>query len=115
MRYSRIRWSVGIRTAIALLACGLTLSNVFAQSVDPAYSKIKKERDSAMQTGDDKVYGRYTTEDFWVVMPDGSVQTKRDRIAALVAMKKALSGSRDQGKRGPQETRRLTHTETRSS
>jgi hypothetical protein len=71
-------------------------AGVSAQSVDPDYLKIKKARDIAMQTGDDMVYGRYTTDNFWVVMPDGSVQTKQDRIKSLIAMKKAAAASQAQ-------------------
>ena len=105
MRGLQVRWSVRMWTAITLLALGFASSIVFAQSVDPAYLKIKKERDAAMQTGDDKVYGRYTTENFWVVMPDGSVQTKRDRMKILAAMKKAppASGAQSQPERPKDE------------
>jgi len=93
----RVRIVAASLFAIVLLS-GLGIS---AQSVDPAYQKIKKARDIAMQTGDDKVYGRYTTDNFWVVMPDGSVQTKQDRIKSLIAMKKAAPASQSQSQPKP--------------
>ena len=93
----------GVRIAAAsLFVIGLLSgAGVSAQSLDPAYLKIKKARDIAMQTGDDKVYGRYTTDNFWVVMPDGSVQTKQDRIKSLIAMKKAALASQSQSQPKP--------------
>src|SRR5271169_1991299 len=92
-----------LRFATLLLFFIGLLSGAYAsaQSVDPAYLKIKKARDIAMQNGDDKVYGRYTTDNFWVVMPDGSVQTKQDRIKSLIAMKKAASASQAQSQQKP--------------
>ncbi len=93
----RLRFASLFLFVIGLLS-GVCIS---AQSVDPAYLKIKKARDIAMQTGDDKVYGRYTTDNFWVVMPDGSVQTKQDRIRSLIAMKKAASASQAQSQPKP--------------
>ena len=86
---------------LLFVICLLSGAAVSAQSVDPAYLKIKKARDIAMQTGDDKVYSRYTTDNFWVVMPDGTVQTKEDRVRSLIAMKKAVSASHPQSQPRP--------------
>jgi len=73
------------------------------QSIDPAFLKIQSERTAAMHTGDIEVYARYTTDNFWVVMPDGSVQTKKDRIAAMAAAKNAPASSSELSGAPPRE------------
>jgi len=83
---------------VVILSC----SAVFAQAHDPkldaVFVKTRNERDAAMRSGDSEVYSRYTTKDFWVIMPDGSVQTKQDRIAAMRRSQSAeqLSPPRDE-------------------
>jgi hypothetical protein len=71
--------------------------------LDPAFAKIHGERTAAMHTGNIEVYARYTTDDFWVVMPDGGVQSKQDRIAAMAAMKNVAPSSRELGNAPPRE------------
>jgi ketosteroid isomerase-like protein len=62
------------------LLCG---SSLCAQSLPPDFKKAQEERSAAMSHGDAKVYGRYTIDDFVVVMPNGSMQTRSDRMAAM--------------------------------
>jgi Domain of unknown function (DUF4440) len=73
------------------------------QAIDPAFLKIQSERTAAMHTGDIEVYARYTTENFWVVMPDGSVQTKKDRMAAMAAAKNTPASSSELSGAPPRE------------
>ena len=61
----------------------LCASSLSAQSLPPAFRKAREERSAAMSRGDAKVYGRYTLDDFVVVMPDGSIQTKSDRMSVM--------------------------------
>jgi ketosteroid isomerase-like protein len=77
------------------LLCGSSLS---AQSLPPDFKKAQEERSAAMSRGDAKVYGRYTIDDFVVVMPDGSMQTKSDRMAAMAkaATPEQLGPARDE-------------------
>ena len=95
--------------AALLLAIGfLTAPASFAQgaakkSIDPAFLKIQGERTVAMHTGDIEVYARYTTDNFWVVMPDGRVQTKKDRMAAMAAAKNAPPSTSELGGAPPRE------------
>ena len=58
-------------------------SSLLAQSVPSAFTKARAERDAAMKSNDANVYGRYTIDDFVVVMPDGGMQTKADRMALM--------------------------------
>ena len=62
------------------LICGSTMC---AQSLPPDFKKAQEERSAAMSRGDAKVYGRYTMDNFVVVMPDGSMQTRSDRMTAM--------------------------------
>lgn len=73
------------------------------ESIDPAFLKIQSERTAAMHTDDIEIYARYTTDSFWVVMPDGSMQTKKDRIAAMAAAKNAPASSSELSGAPPRE------------
>jgi hypothetical protein len=86
--------AVGVFITPAVPAQGPAKPSPAKQAIDPAFLKIQSERTAAMHTGDIEVYARYTTDNFWVVMPDGSVHTKKDRMAAMAAAKNApASGS----------------------
>jgi hypothetical protein len=61
----------------------LCASSLSAQSLPPALKKAREERSAATRCGDAKVYGRCTLDDFVAVMPDGSIQTKSDRMSAM--------------------------------
>ena len=62
-------------------------SSLLAQSVPADFEKVKDERNAAMRSGNAKVYGRYTADNFMVVMPDGSMQSKADRMAIMAKSK----------------------------
>ena len=95
--------------AVLLLALGFFVAPAAVaqgpakQSIDPAFLKIQSERTAAMHTGDIEVYARYTTDNFWVVMPDGSVQAKKDRMAAMAAAKNAPASSSELSGAPPRE------------
>jgi len=90
--------------AIGFLAVPASIAQESAkQSIDPAFLKIQSKRTAAMHTGDIEVYARYTTDNFWVVMPDGSVQTKKDRISAMAAAKNAPASNSELSGAPPKE------------
>ena len=63
---------------------GLVLApSLSGQSVPPDFEKAKNERNTAMRSGNFKIYSLYTTDNFMVVMPDGSMQSKADRMAIM--------------------------------
>jgi ketosteroid isomerase-like protein len=73
-----------LKTVFVFVLFGLIYgSTLRAQSLPPDFKKAQEERSAAMSRGDAKVYGRYTIDDFVVVMPDGSMQSKSDRMAAM--------------------------------
>lgn len=86
-------YAAAMATAIVLVFA-LSLS---AQSPSPDFEKAKVERNAAMRSGDAKVYGRYTTDNFVVVMPDGSMQSKAERMAIMAKSKpEELGPSKDE-------------------
>jgi len=88
-----------LKTVFVFVLFGLICESALsAQSLPPDFKKAQEERSAAMSRGDAKVYGRYTIDDFVVVMPDGSVQTKSDRMAAMAkaATPEQLGPSRDE-------------------
>lgn len=95
--------AVGFLVAPAVVAQGPVKQTPAKQTIDPAFLKIQSERTAAMHSGDIEVYARYTTDNFWVVMPDGSVQTKKDRMAAMAAAKNAPASSRELSGAPPRE------------
>ena len=96
MRLTRV--IAALLLPIVLFSCAAVSAQThdLAQTpaLEPAFVKTRSERDADMRTNNYEVYGRYTTENFWVIMPDGSVQTKQDRMAA---MKKNQSPTGGQG------------------
>jgi hypothetical protein len=98
--------------AVPVVAQKPSKQSASKQSLDPAFLKIQAERTAAMHTGDIEVYARYTTESFWVVMPDGSVQTKKDRIAAMAAVKNAPESSRELSGAPPKEEKANAYGDT---
>jgi ketosteroid isomerase-like protein len=69
--------------AVVVMTGLFSASSVPAQSLPPDFKKAQEERNVAMRRGDATVYGRYTTDNFMVVMPDGSMQSKADRMKAM--------------------------------
>jgi ketosteroid isomerase-like protein len=71
--------------ALSALAACLTVSTAFAQSnpPDPDLKKVVGALAAAQRAGDDQTWGRYTTDDFLVVEPDGVVKTKSERMAEI--------------------------------
>jgi hypothetical protein len=62
---------------------------------DKALEETAAARSKAMSSGDAAGWGKYTTEDFIVVGPDGSMRTKAERLAEIKAKPTAASGLTD--------------------
>ncbi len=54
-----------------------------AQEVDSALQQAMDAREAARVAGDSEEWARYTTDDFLVTGPDGTVLTKTQRMAAI--------------------------------
>jgi hypothetical protein len=74
------------RSAFALFVLVATAS---AQAPPPDFEKAREARTAAQRAGNEQEWGRYTTDDFTVVGPTGTVQTKADRMAAIKGNKLA--------------------------
>lgn len=85
--------------ALSALAACLTVSTAFAQSnpPDPDLKKAVDAHAAAQRAGDDQTWGRYTTDDFLVVEPDGVVKTKSERMVEIKGRTQQGAGRTPQG------------------
>jgi uncharacterized protein DUF4440 len=89
-------------SAVGMLWLAMASSVLMAQSLPQDFLKAQSERNAAMRSSDAKVYGRYTLDSFMVVMPDGSMQSKEQRMAIMSkAQQSPNSGAPRDG--GPRE------------
>jgi len=61
----------------------LVAAVAYGQSPPPDLQKAVEARDAARRAGDEQGWGRYTTDDFVLVVPTGTVSTKAERMAAI--------------------------------
>ena len=69
-----------MRSLLVAAALLLAVSPLRAQTVDPELEKAIQARDAAIRAGDAETWSRYTTDDFVMVIPDGVVVTKAQRM-----------------------------------
>ena len=79
--------------SVLLLTAVLFASVAWAQAVDPAFQQAVDARGAARVANDGKEWGRYVTDNFIFVSPDGSVMNKAQRMAAISAGDMAVSHS----------------------
>lgn len=63
---------------------------------DKALQDAASSRTKSMTSGDAEGWGKYTTDDFVVVEPDGTIKTKSQRMSEIKAAPTQGSGSTDQ-------------------
>ncbi|MGI8499362.1 MAG: nuclear transport factor 2 family protein [Gemmatimonadaceae bacterium] len=71
-----MRASLGLCLLVALASPVVAQPNAALKAAD-------KARTAALDDGNAKVWGKYTTEDFLVIGADGSVKTKQQRFAEI--------------------------------
>jgi len=78
-----------MRTILSAALIVLASASVsFAQGQpDKALQDAQAARSQALRTGDGAAWGKYTTDDFIVVGPDGGTKTKSERISEINASK----------------------------
>jgi ketosteroid isomerase-like protein len=73
----------------SVFAFFVAASLAYAQAPPADLQKAIDARAAAQRAGDEQGWGRYTTDDFMVVNPDGTVLTKADRMAQIKGNKAA--------------------------
>jgi hypothetical protein len=73
----------------AAVVC-LAIAALSAQAVDPAIRKAKDARSAAGLAGDEQTWARYTSDDFLMTQPNGTVQTKAQRMALIKGKRVAM-------------------------
>ena len=70
---------------VSLLTAVLFASVAWAQAIDPELQRVIDIRGAARAAGDAEEWGRPVTFDFILILPDGSVMNKMQRMAAIKA------------------------------
>ena len=71
-----------MRLVLALCGSLFIISPVAAQP-SPALKNASDARNASVQTGKGKEWAKYTTDDFSVINPDGTVMSKQERTAEI--------------------------------
>ena len=74
---------MGSRTAFLIALTIFPVAVLNASEIPPALSEAMRARLDAVWTKDAETWSRLTADEFKVVVPDGGLQTKTERLAAL--------------------------------
>lgn len=68
---------------VLALCCSLLIVSPVAAQPSAALKKASDARNAAVQRGNGKEWAKYTTDDFAVINPDGTVMSKQERMAEI--------------------------------
>ena len=83
-----------MRILLALCA-GLVLASPLAAQPSPALEKAFGARNEAVRTGSGKEWAKYATDDYSMMLPNGAVMTKQQRVAEIDGHPIAMPEPRD--------------------
>ncbi len=88
--------ALGITVLVIAASAVIPQAAMEQEAPDKALQDAASVRMKSMRSGDAEGWGKYTTDDFVVVGPDGAMKTKSQRMSEIKASPTAASESTDQ-------------------